>query len=140
MSEYLVKANKPGSKDGSSVDVVYLCSSSENGKKRFVFELKNVPVEFWKDRPSGNASWSQLVDAARSVVYKSDAELCSLEWRPYDQRTYIPIQKTIDDASNQLKGYLTEMKKHDLVEGPSIGFVIVRVGLFRLISQRVTIK
>jgi hypothetical protein len=65
VSEYLVKANKPGSKNGSSVDVVYLCSSSENGKKRFVFEPKDVPVKFWKDRPPDNASWSQLADAAR---------------------------------------------------------------------------
>jgi hypothetical protein len=139
VSEYLVKPNNPGSKDGHSADVVYH-SSSENGKKRFVFELKNVPVEYWKEKPSGNPKWSQIVDAARSVVYKSDAELCNLEWRPHDLRTYIPVQQTIDEASNQLKGYLMEMRKQDLVEGPSIGFVIVRVGLFRLISQRVTIK
>lgn len=139
VSEYLVKY-EPGLKDGPAVEIVYH-SSSEIGKKRFAFGLKNVPVEFWKDMPYGNSvPWSQLVDTARTVMHKSEAEVCNLQYWWSEDGCYISVQKTINDASAQLRGYLNAMKKQDQAEGPSIGFVIVRVGLFRLISRRVTIQ
>ena len=110
------------------------------GKRCFVFELKNVSVEFWKDAPKGqHVPWSQLVETARTTVHQSEAEVCDLEYRASDQG-FVPVQKTLDDASTQLRNHLKMMKELALVEGPLVGFVIVRVGLFRLISRRVTIE
>lgn len=144
VSEYSAIPNRPGSKDGKALDLVYI--SRVGTKKRFGFELKNVPVSTWLEKSSAE-SFDEQVQVSLSLASESLDDILKLKWNSpkYDLRgkyagyDTITVGDCISKASLQLKEYLTAMKSKDDTEGPVVGFVVVRVGLHRVVYERVSV-
>lgn len=144
-SEYVVNREERLSQQQTkkrSIDLVY---TDYEGKRRFCFELKNIRVQ---DLEMGQ----NLTDQTHELKRKSDTlamldyeDALELALKPKEdcpgwfQHDWAPtVGQFMDKIVNEVKRkYQPELQKDDGVYGTSLAWVIVRVGLGKILHKRV---
>ncbi|CAB4416494.1 unnamed protein product [Rhizophagus irregularis] len=116
---------------GKAIDLVKTSTG-----KMIAIEFDNIKMENVK-LDGARDSWQEATEVSRSLLEKSEDEILSLEIRD----RYRPNQKTVREAlESKIKKkndeYLDPLKKQHDAE-LSCMFIVLRVGLHRLISRRV---
>ncbi|CAI2182790.1 15393_t:CDS:2 [Funneliformis geosporum] len=116
---------------GKAIDLVKTSTG-----KMIAIEFDNIKMENVK-LDGARGSWQKATEVSRSLLEKSEDEILSLEIKDI----YRPNQKTVREAleskiKNKSNEYLDSLKKQHNVE-LSCMFIVLRVGLHRLISRRV---
>ncbi|CAB4409428.1 unnamed protein product [Rhizophagus irregularis] len=117
--------------DGKAIDLVKISAN-----KMIAIEFDNIKMEnVILDGAQG--SWQEATYVSRSLLEKSDDEILNLEIND----KYRPDQKTVREAlewkiKKKSEEYLDPLKKRHDAE-LSCMFIVLRVGLHRLISRKV---
>ncbi|CAG8643728.1 11586_t:CDS:1 [Paraglomus brasilianum] len=125
---------------------VYSQSSSFGGKaidlvktstrKMMAIEFDNIKMENVKLN-GAQGSWQEATDVSRSLLEKSEDEILSLKisdrYRPNQKTVHEALESKIKKKSNE---YLDLLKRQHDAELSCL-FIVLRVGLHRLISRRV---
>jgi hypothetical protein len=107
-----------------------------NTEKVIAIEFDNIKIESIK-LDGIQSSWQKATDISQLLLEKSDDEILSLEIND----RYHPNQKTVQQAlESKIKKknskYLDLLKKQHNVE-LSCMFIVLRIGLYRLISRKI---
>jgi len=148
-SEYVVKkqereSNKQTKK--KTIDIVY---TDHKGKRRFCFELKNIRVGDLecgkKFAVKGLEDYDQLKKISDSFAKMDEEDVLQSQLKPMEecpkwfQEDWAPtIGEFMENIKTQqvLNRYKPELQKDDSTEGRSLAWVVVRVGLGKIVFKR----
>jgi len=144
-SEYVVKKEERESNQQTkkkTIDIVY---TDHDGHRRFCFELKNIRVQELLLGMMNSENYDKLKEISDSIVQMTPIEVCTLKLKPKElcpewfQVDWAPTVGGFMEkiCSGQVRGkYKPDLQKDDDKEGKALAWVVVRVGLGRVINQQ----
>ncbi len=144
-SEYVVKRSERESNNQTkknTMDVVY---TDHNGHRRFCFELKNIRVQDLEIGMKYLQDYDKLKELSESIAKMDDNQVRALRLQPKDKCPNWFLgdwEQTVGEfvdkiIQTQVLGkYMQPLKQGDKTDGRSLAWVIVRVGLGKLIWKK----
>jgi len=143
-SEYVVsKAERESKKQTrkKAIDIVY---TDTQKNRRFCFELKNLRVQDLLAGRGHDENYDILKNISNSIAKSDSNTILKYALKPKDeypkwlQEDWAPtVGEFMDNICNQVcSKYQTDLQKDDLTQGKSLAWVIVRVGLGKVIYRR----
>jgi hypothetical protein len=125
-----------------TIDVVY---TDRVGHRRFCFELKNIRIQDLKNWKTYENNYDKLKEVSDMIAKQNIDMVLSLELKPQNecpvwfQQVWAPtvggfVEKIVAEVKNK---YQVDLQKDDKQSGKALAWVIVRVGLGKLIYTRV---
>jgi hypothetical protein len=144
-SEYVVnKAERESNQQTmkKTIDIVY---TDHQGKRRFCFELKNIRVQDLECGKKHSENYDNLKRISDAIVRMDPKDVLKLPLKPqkecpeWFQVDWAPTVGEFMDkiCKNQvLSKYKPELQKDDATMGRSLAWVVVRVGLGKILYER----
>jgi len=144
-SEYVVNKRERESNQQTkkkSIDIVY---TDHEGKRRFCFELKNIRTGDLAIGQGFAQNYDRLKEISDSIARMAPNEVLNLALKPKQdfEHWFHPlwaptIGKFIDHVQKDVVDkYQVELQKDDQACGRALSWVIVRVGLGKVLCNRV---
>ena len=141
-SEYVVNKVERESNQQTfkkTIDIVYI---DHQGRRRFCFELKNIRVEDLNCGKNYSKNYDKLKEISDEIAQMDPKDVLNLHFKPENERPkWFPLVSTVGEfmevcKSDVLHKYQPQLQKDDATIGRSLAWVVIRVGLGKVIYKR----